>query len=198
MQLDRDYKGFSFLREGPLDMRMNPLDELSAKDIVNTWSEKKLGELFRDVGEDPRWKAAARVIVEERKKRPFTTTTQLAGALVDALKTKIRGRLHPATLVFQALRVFVNKEIEVLEKTLAKVVPFLAPKGVVGVMSFQSFEDRIVKTMFKEAAKPLKEKGAKILPALEILTKKPLVASWKEVRDNPRARSAKLRFAQKH
>ncbi len=198
MQLDNDYKGFSFLKEGPLDMRMNPLNELSAKEVVNEWSEKDLGEIFKEYGEDPRWKAAARIIVDERRKGSIETTTQLADLLSRELRTKIRGRLHPATLVFQALRVFVNKELEVLEKTLAKVITFLAPKGVVGVMSFQSFEDRIVKNIFREAARPLREKGKKLIPVMELLTKKPLVASLSEVRFNPRSRSAKLRFAEKN
>ncbi len=198
MQLDNDYKGFSFLKEGPLDMRMNPLNELSAKEVVNEWSEKNLGEIFKEYGEDPRWKAAARIIVEERKKAPITTTTQLADLLSRELRTKIRGRLHPATLVFQALRVFVNKELEVLEQTLAKVITFLAPKGVVGVISFQSFEDRIVKNIFREAARPLKAQGKKLLPIMELLTKKPLMPSLQEIRFNSRSRSAKLRFAEKN
>ncbi len=198
MQLDNDYKGFSFLKEGPLDMRMNPLNELSAKEVVNEWSEKNLGEIFKEYGEDPRWKAAARIIVEERRKAPITTTTQLADLLSRELRTKIRGRLHPATLVFQALRVFVNKELEVLEQTLAKVITFLAPKGVVGVISFQSFEDRIVKNIFREAARPLKAQGKKLLPIMELLTKKPLIPSLQEIRFNSRSRSAKLRFAEKN
>jgi 16S rRNA (cytosine1402-N4)-methyltransferase len=198
MQLDNDYKGFSFLKEGPLDMRMNPLNELSAEEVVNNWSEKDLGDIFREYGEDPRWKAAARIVVEERRKRPITTTKHLADLLEDSLKSKIRGRLHPATLVFQALRVFVNKELEVLETALAKVISFLAPKGIVGVISFQSFEDRIVKNIFREAARPLKEQGKKLIPVMELLTKKPLVATLKEVRQNSRSRSAKLRFARKN
>jgi 16S rRNA (cytosine1402-N4)-methyltransferase len=198
MQLDNDYKGFSFLKEGPLDMRMNPLNELSAEEVVNKWSEKDLGDIFREYGEDPRWKAAARIVVEERRKGPITTTKHLADLLEDSLRSKIRGRLHPATLVFQGLRVFVNKELEVLEIALAKVISFLAPKGIVGVISFQSFEDRIVKNIFREAARPLREKGKKLIPVMELLTKKPLVATLKEVRQNSRSRSAKLRFARKN
>ena len=198
MQLDNDYKGFSFLKEGPLDMRMNPLNELSAEEVVNKWSEKDLGDIFREYGEDPRWKAAARIVVEERRKRPITTTKHLADLLETSLRSKIRGRLHPATLVFQALRVFVNKELEVLEIALAKVISFLAPKGIVGAISFQSFEDRIVKNIFREAARPLKEQGKKLIPVMELLTKKPLVATLKEVRKNSRSRSAKLRFARKN
>ena len=198
MQLDNDYKGFSFLKEGPLDMRMNPLNELSAKEIVNEWSEKDLGDIFREYGEDPRWKAAARIIVEERRKRPITTTMQLAELLSTELRSKIRGRLHPATLVFQALRIVVNKELEVLEKALAKVISFLAPLGGVGILSFHSLEDRIVKNIFRDAARPLREQGKKLMPLMELLTKKPLVPTLQEIRFNSRSRSAKLRFAQKN
>ena len=198
MQLDNVYKGFSILKEGPLDMRMNPLNELSAKEIVNDWSEKDLGDIFREYGEDPRWKAAARIIVEERRKGPITTTTQLAELLSTQLRSKIRGRLHPATLVFQALRIVVNKELEVLEKVLSKVVAFLAPLGGVGILSFHSLEDRIVKNIFREAARPLRDQGKKLMPLMELLTKKPLVPTLQEIRFNSRSRSAKLRFAQKN
>jgi 16S rRNA (cytosine1402-N4)-methyltransferase len=198
MQLDNDYKGFSFLKKGPLDMRMNPFEKISAKEVVNGASEEELGRIFREYGEDPRWKAAARIICEERKKKPITTTTQLAELLHSTLKTKIRGRLHPATLVFQGLRVFVNKEIEVLEKALAKVARFLAPQGVVGVISFQSFEDRVVKNIFRDAARPVREGKEKLVPLMKLLTKKPIVPTLQEILLNPRARSAKLRFAQKN
>ncbi|MBM3198700.1 MAG: 16S rRNA (cytosine(1402)-N(4))-methyltransferase RsmH [Chlamydiae bacterium] len=198
MQLDTARRGFSFLQEGPLDMRMNPLQELDAKEVVNTWSERELGELFRDYGEDPRWKAAAKIIVQERRKGVITTTKQLADLLATGLRTKIRGKLHPATLVFQALRLFVNKELSVLESALKKMIAHLAPQGIVGVISFHSLEDRIVKHIFREASAKVKERGHTILPILQLLTKKPVVPSWKEVRSNPRARSAKLRFAQRN
>ncbi len=198
MQLDNDYKGFSFLKDGPLDMRMNPDNPLTAKDVIANSSEKELGQIFQDCGEEPRWKASAKAIVEERKKNPITTTKQLADLLVTALRTKLRGRLHPATLVFQALRIFVNKEIEVLEKTLDKAISFLGPKGMIGVISFHSFEDRVVKNVFRESSKQIKE-GYERLPAiLTLLTKKPLVPSLQEIRSNVRSRSAKLRFAQKN
>ncbi len=198
MQLDNDYKGFSFQKDGPLDMRMNPDNPLTAADVIATRSEKELGQIFQDYGEEPRWKASAKAIVDERKKNPITTTKQLADLLTTALRTKLRGRLHPATLVFQALRIFVNKEIEVLEKTLSKVISFLAPTGIVGVISFHSFEDRVVKNVLRDASKQIKE-GYDRLPApLTVLTKKPLVPSLQEIRSNVRARSAKLRFAQKN
>lgn len=198
MQLDNDYKGFSFLKDGPLDMRMNPDNPLSAKDVIAKSSEKELGIIFQEFGEEPRWRSAAKAIVEERKKNPITTTKQLADLLVAALRTKLRGRLHPATLVFQALRIFVNKEIEVLEQTLEKVFSFLSPGGVIGVISFHSFEDRVVKNVFRDASKPIKKGREKLDPLMTLLTKKPLVPSLAEIRSNIRARSAKLRFAQKN
>jgi len=198
MQLDNDYKGFSFLRDGPLDMRMNPENPLTAKEVVAKASEKELGRIFQEYGEDPRWKAAAKTIVDARKKGPIRTTKQLADLLSETLRTKIRGKLHPATLVFQALRIFVNKEMEVLEKTLSKAISFLESDGLIGVISFHSFEDRIVKNILRDAAKPIKDGKEKLLPSLTLLTKKPLAPSLKEIRSNMRARSAKLRFAQKN
>lgn len=197
MQLDQDHKGFSFSKEGPLDMRMNPKGELTAKKIVNGWSEQELGHIFKEYGEDPRWKRAAKAIVEARRKKPIVTTKQLADIITTVCKTKIKGRLHPATLVFQALRICVNKELDVLMEGLSKAIHFLAPQGKVGVLSFHSLEDRIVKNIFRTAATPKREGKEKILPILKLLTKKPLIPSLKEIRMNPRSRSAKLRFAQK-
>ena len=114
MQLDHREKGFSFLKEGPLDMRMDPRADLSAKDIVNSWSEKDLGELFKKYGEEPRWRKAAKAIVEERRKSPIQTTTQLAKTIADALKSPLKGKWHPATLIFQALRICVNGELDAI------------------------------------------------------------------------------------
>ena len=198
MQLDNDYKGFSFLKDGPLDMRMNPDNPVSAKDVIAKTSEKELGLIFQEYGEEPRWRAAAKAIVEERKKKPITTTKELSDIIVAALRTKLRGRLHPATLIFQALRIFVNKEIEVLEQTLSKVFSFLAPQGIIGVISFHSFEDRVVKNVFREVVKPIKEGREKLPSLFTLLTKKPLVPTLQEIRSNVRARSAKLRFVQKN
>src|SRR5690349_15737912 len=102
MQLDQESKGFSFSKEGPLDMRMDQREELTAREIVNEWSEEKLGELFRDYGEEPRWRKAARAISESRRRTPIETTKQLADLLMQVLGRGIRGKIHPATLVFQA------------------------------------------------------------------------------------------------
>ena len=198
MQLDRDYKGFSFSREGPLDMRMDPTSELTAKEIVNRWPEQELANLFRDLGEEPRHKRAAKAIVEARRKKPIVTTTQLAEVIVTALKTPLKGKWHPATLIFQALRMCVNKELEAIADGISKAVFALSQGGRIGVMSFHSLEDRIVKNIFKEgSAKPQKGVKNAPLPILRLLTKKPIAPILSEVRKNPRSRSAKLRFAEK-
>lgn len=194
MQFDQGGKGFSFSHDGPLDMRMNPENPLTAEEIVNSWPEKKLGELFREWGEEPRWRQAAKAICEARRKQRIRTTKILA----EILKGAVRGKpkLHPATLVFQALRIAVNDELGAAEKGLADAIECLNPGGRIGVISFHSLEDRIAKNLFKEASfAPKRQLSAR--PKLRLLTKKPLVASSKEVRANPRARSAKMRFAEK-
>ncbi len=198
MQLDQSEKGFSFLKEGPLDMRMDPTADITAEDIVSTWSEKDLGELFQKYGEEPRWRKAAKAIVDARRKKPIRTTKDLAQLLVDALKTPLKGKWHPATLIFQALRICVNRELDAIAEGVFKALRFLTKGGIIGTISFHSLEDRIVKNIFKEAsAQPNKRDKAAIEPILHLLTKKPLVPTLKEIRLNPRARSAKLRFAEK-
>lgn len=201
MQLDRGEKGFSFSKEGPLDMRMDPTLALTAEEIVNKWSEKDLGELFRECGEAPNWRTAAKAIVEARKKKRIRTTTELAGILTAVLGTGGKKRLHPATLVFQALRICVNQELEKIEEGLKKAIDWLAPGGRIGVISFHSLEDRIVKNVFREASSPpggvSKRERAEARPPLCLLTKKPLTPKELEIRKNPRSRSAKVRFAEK-
>lgn len=195
MQFDKGYKGFSFSKDGPLDMRMDPESKLTAKEIVNKYSEKELGEIFRDLGEDRQWRRAAQVIVEARRKKPLETTKQLADILIAALGFKGKKRLHPATLIFQALRMAVNHELEAIQTGLAKAVSFLSKGGRMGVISFHSLEDRIVKNLFKMAS--FRKKGDASEAVLKTLTKKPLVPALAEIRHNPRARSAKMRFAEK-
>lgn len=198
MQLDQSEKGFSFLKEGPLDMRMDPDSDITAKDIVNSWSEKDLGELFQKYGEEPRWRRAAKAIVEARRKKPIQMTTDLAKVLSDALKSPLKGKWHPATLVFQALRICVNRELDAIAEGVFKALKFLSKGGIIGAISFHSLEDRIVKNIFKEAsARPNKRDTQALQPIAELLTKKPLTPTLKEMRLNPRSRSAKLRFAQK-
>lgn len=198
MQFDKGYKGFSFSKEGPLDMRMDPTSELTAKEVVNSWPETDLCEIFRDYGEEPRWKRAAKAIVDARRKKKFETTTELAQVISDALKTPLKGKWHPATLIFQALRICVNRELEVIAEGISKAIQLLAPGGRIGVISFHSLEDRIVKNLFREAsARPPKNEKNAPLPFLKLLTKKPIAPTLQEIRLNPRARSAKMRFAER-
>ena len=198
MQFDQNEKGFSFSKDGPLDMRMDSSMHLSAKDVVNRWSEEELGKIFREYGEEPRWRRAAKAIVDARKKHPILSTGQLADVLLGAIG-KAKKHLHPATLIFQALRICVNQELESIKTALPKAIKWLASKGRVGVISFHSLEDGIVKSIFKEASKVAgkREKGVITHPLLHLLTKKPLVPTDEEKRVNPRARSAKLRLAEK-
>ncbi len=200
MQLDEEERGFSFLREGPLDMRMDPTTGITAKEIVNKWSEKDLGKLFQEYGEERQWRKAARAIVEARRKKTIETTTELAEILSNAIG-RSKKKLHVATLVFQALRIGVNRELESIEKGVKDAIEILAPGGRIGVLSFHRLEDRIVKKLFKLASKPIERiaqmKETHLYPMLKLLSKKPLIPSLQEARMNRRARSAKLRVAEK-
>ncbi|NGX60649.1 MAG: Ribosomal RNA small subunit methyltransferase H [Chlamydiae bacterium] len=191
IQLDRPEKGFSFSHDGPLDMRMDPSQRLTAAEVVNTFSEKKLSEIFWEYGEESRSRRAAKAIIEARRKQKIKTT----GDLTEALKRTLtwsgrRGKKHhPCTLVFQALRIYVNDELGAVEEGIDKALALLAPRGRMGVLSFHSLEDRIVKQKFRQFA-VIEKRG-------ELLTKKPLVAGCEEQRRNRRSRSAKLRFLSK-
>jgi 16S rRNA (cytosine1402-N4)-methyltransferase len=195
MQLDQGYKGFSFSKEGPLDMRMDPDAKLTAHEIVNYYPEKELGTIFREYGEERHWRKVARTIVESRRKKPIKTTQDLVNVVLSAFGFKGRGKLHPATLIFQALRIAVNKELEAIEKGLKAALSFLSRGGRIGVISFHSLEDRIAKNVFRSVGFPRREKGP--MPLLKLLTKKPLIPKFAETKTNPRARSAKMRFAEK-
>ncbi len=190
MQLDQAEKGFSIYREGPLDMRMDPDQHLDAERVVNTFSEKELGRIFLELGEEKRWRRAAKAIVEARRKKRITTTFELGEALKHALTWSGRKnkKIHPMTLIFQALRIYVNDELGALEAALPQAIELLAPGGRLGVISFHSLEDRIVKNTFRSGAMEKK---------IVILTKKPIIASDEEIRRNPRSRSAKMRFVEK-
>lgn len=202
MQLDQPEKGFSFMREGPLDMRMNPEGQLTAADIINTYSEKELGQIFRDYGEEKQWRAAARAVVTARSLQPIKTTLELAAVLRPVLFFKKKG-INPLTLIFQALRICVNRELEVIEKTIPKAIDLLANEGRLAVISFHSLEDRIVKNCFRFAASDKYDTsgwGGVFLdktPQVKIITKKPIEPSEQEVEANPRSRSAKLRVVEK-
>jgi len=195
MQFDKGYKGFSFSKEGPLDMRMDPSSSLTAEEIVNEWPEAKLGEIFREYGEETRWRAAARGIVQARRSAPIRTTLQLAEVIKASVGPRSKKKLHPATLIFQALRMCVNGELESVRTGITKAIQALTSGGRMGVISFHRLEDRIVKHIFKVAA--LEKKKEQIKPLLRLLTKKPLVPTAAEIRANIRSRSAKMRFAEK-
>lgn len=182
-QLDTPERGFSFRKEAPLDMRMNPHQDLSAADIINHWDETELANLIFTYGEERLSRRIARNIVEQR---PFQTTTELAEAIARCVPKKYRyGRIHPATRTFQALRIAVNAELDVLTTFLSQAPDWLLPGGRLVIISFHSLEDRIVKQAFRGDDR------------LKIVTKKPLVATETEVLENSRARSAKLRVAER-
>ena len=181
--LDNPERGFSFRNTANLDMRMNQQQSLTAGDIINEWDEKELADIFFKYGEERLSRKIARRIVE---KRPFNTTTELAEAIAYSVPPKYRhGRIHPATRVFQALRIAVNDELKVLETLIEKVPNALIPGGRIAIISFHSLEDRPVKH------------GLRNSPLLRILTKKPIIATEEETKENPRSRSAKLRIAEK-
>lgn len=182
MQLDTPGRGFSFIREGPLDMRMDVREPLSAEEIVNRWDRASLERLFREYGEERGARKAAEAIVAARGRRPFRTTLELAEVLSKVLPR--RGRIHPATKIFQALRIAVNRELEVLREAIPLLAKRLAPNGRFLIITFHSLEDRIVKEEFRK----LSATGS-----FSPLFKKPLAVSHREAVQNPRARSAKLR-----
>jgi 16S rRNA (cytosine1402-N4)-methyltransferase len=201
MQVDDPDRGFSFRSDGPLDMRMGPDATQKAEEIVNTETEQELARIIFRYG-DERWaRRIAHFIVEARERRPLQTTRELSKVVEDAVPVSARrGRKHPARKTFQALRVAVNNELEDLREGIIAGVERLAPSGRIVVLSYQSHEDRIVKRTFNSLAGGLDyPPGGPLesLPVLEVLTRRPMRASEKEIEDNPRARSAKLRAAER-
>lgn len=199
-QLTSAKRGFSFLKESPLDMRFDPENPLTAYDVVNSYSEKKLVEIFQNYGEEKFSKRIAGKIIEERKKQPVKTTTQLANIVKSAVPYS-KYKIHPATRVFQGLRLFVNNELDNFETTLKQVIPLLEKDARIVVISFHSLEDRLVKNIFKYYSldkEDYPEQGHVYQRRqLEILTKKPVTASVDEIKRNRSSRSAKLRAAKK-
>lgn len=186
--LDRPERGFAFSQEGPLDMRMDVRQDLSAAQIVNEWDETKLAQILAQYGQEPKARKIARAIVICR---PISTTSQLAKIIAEGAGWRSRSKKHPATKTFQALRIAVNGELDQLEQSLPLWAKLLAPGGRLAVISFHSLEDKIVKDYFAENA------GSNYDQVLKPLTKKPVTASKNEIVLNPRARSAKLRAAVK-
>jgi 16S rRNA (cytosine1402-N4)-methyltransferase len=184
-QLEHSGRGFSFSRDEPLDMRMNPETELTARHVVNRYRVEELETVIREYGEE-RWaRRIAQEVVKQRKETALATTAQLAALIQRVTPAAKRGRIHPATRTFQALRICVNDELGALRRGLDVALDRLRPDATLCVIAFHSLEDRIVKRRFREAA-------VSVEPSYEVLTKRPMTAG-DEVVDNPRARSAKLR-----
>jgi len=182
-QFDTPERGFSFRHPAKLDMRMNQQQSLTAQEIINHWGEVKLADIIYKYGEERLSRRIARRIVQGR---PFQTTTELAGAIASTFPPKQRnGRIHPATRTFQALRIAVNSELASLETFLNQAPRWLKPGGRLGIITFHSLEDRPVKHQLRG------------MECLRVLTKKPIIAQSEELSRNPRARSAKLRLAEK-
>jgi 16S rRNA (cytosine1402-N4)-methyltransferase len=204
MQLDRPERGFSYASDAPLDMRMDPSAEHSARDLVNEASERELTDIFRGYGEERYARQIAKAIVRRRKQQPFERTGDLVETIKAAIPTPARfGDGHPARRVFQALRIAVNDELEALEHALPAALDTLHPGGRIAVISFHSLEDRIVKRFFQREARgctcppefPVCVCGRE--PTLRRLTKKAIRPTVEEVAANPRAGSARLRAAVK-
>ena len=187
LQLESSERGFSFMKDGPLDMRMDPTLGVRALDLINTGGRKELYELFKNLGEEKYSWTLANSIVSARQVMPITTTRQLVAVIEQSARGR-RGEIHPATRVFQALRIAVNDELGAIEEGLDQVVKLVEKNGRIIVISFHSLEDRIVKNKFKSWEK----EGLG-----QILTKKPQMASESELNANPKSRSAKMRIFKK-
>jgi 16S rRNA (cytosine1402-N4)-methyltransferase len=200
-QLDAAERGFSFMRDGPLDMRMGPSSPHRAADIVNTWEEDDLVRIFRDYGEEKAARKLARAIIQRRGDCPFQTTRELA-ACIEAVSPK-GGRIHPATRVFQAVRMAANDELGALERALEIAPKLLRPGGRLLVISFHSLEDRIVKRWMQRTTAAWLDRREWPEPRpnpehwFRAVTRKPIIAAATETSRNPRSRSAKLRVAER-
>ena len=200
-QIDESSRGFSFQSDALIDMRMNRRQELDGWKVVNQYDQSRLAEIFLKYSEERNSKRIARRIIEMRSRHSIDTTTDLSDAIESAVGKKFLKK--SLARIFQAIRIEVNKELDNLKKVLEDAIKFLVPGGRLVVISYHSLEDRIVKDFFREKSRtfiPSKHKLVKdepIMPALKILTKKPLLASDDEITRNPRARSAKMRVAER-
>jgi len=192
-QLDNPERGFSFNQEGPLDMRMDLRNRITAHKIINKYSERSLAQIFREYGEISQANRLAREIISRRKKEKIETTTQLLRIVEEICHWRPqKGKIHPAAKVFQAIRIEVNQELESLSGFLERISKKTSRKTRIAAISFHSLEDRIIKHTFAALAAPVNSH-----PYLQILTKKPIVPSEEEIAMNFRARSAKLRVAER-
>lgn len=201
-QLDTPLRGFSFQTEGPLDMRMNPQNPINARDLVNTASAEQLERIFREFGEEPNARRIALRITRDRAVRPLNSTLELAQC-VESVVPRRGKKTHPATRIFQALRIAVNRELEVLERGLSGFTNRLVPGGRFAVITFHSLEDRLVKQFFNQRSLPTLDRPEWSAPranpdyVFRKVTGKPIIASEVEQRANPRSRSAKLRIVER-
>ncbi|MFI3300147.1 MAG: 16S rRNA (cytosine(1402)-N(4))-methyltransferase RsmH [Candidatus Gastranaerophilales bacterium] len=198
-QFYKGERGFSFSKDAILDMRFNQDSDFSAYDVVNTYSENDLVRIFSEYGEERFSKRIAHAIVEQRKLNKIETTCQLADLIVGCTP-KVKSTIHPATRVFQAIRIEVNQELQNVKNTLNEVLNLLDFNAIISVISFHSLEDRVVKQLFKYHTQKCRcEKNQMICkcepPILELVNKKPIMASEEEIKENPPSRSAKLRVA---
>ena len=196
-QLTKAERGFSFSKDAPLDMRFNMQADFSAYDVVNSYKEDELVKIFSEYGEERFSKRIAKKIVEERNKKKIETTKELADLIIEATP-KIKSNIHPATRVFQAIRIEVNNELKNVNFVLHDILDLLDVGGIISVISFHSLEDRIVKKILKFESQKCRcnEMICKCAPPrIELVNKKPIMASDEEIKDNPPSRSAKLRIA---
>jgi len=203
-QLDTPERGFSYHHDAPLDMRMDQQADLSAYDVINSWSFEELVKIFFKYGEEKFSKQIARKIEAAREIKPISTTGELVELIKEGIPAPARRKGgHPAKRIFQAIRIAVNDELGVFEDSLNQAIDLLNPGGRISVITFHSLEDRICKVIFKKASEtPDLPKGLPIIPEefkpeLKLITRKPLVPSEEELEHNNRARSAKLRVAEK-
>lgn len=198
-QFNKGERGFSFSKEAPLDMRFNQDTDFSAYDVVNTYSENELVRIFSEYGEERFSKRIAKKIVEERRLKKLETTTQLADLIINCTP-HVKSSIHPATRVFQAIRIEVNQELTNVKNTLNDVLDLMDFGAIISVISFHSLEDRLVKQFFKYHSQRCHCDKSQMIchcppPKLQLINKKPIVASEEEIRINPPSRSAKLRVA---
>lgn len=202
LQLETAERGFSFNKDAKLDMRMNQQQELNASEIINNYPLKKLEQIFFEYGEERHWKILAKNIFLKRRQQKIQTTLQLSNLISDTIPRKPNQKIHPATKVFQAIRIEVNKELQSLKKMLPIALELLKPTGRLLIISFHSLEDRIVKQQFNYWANPPTTTpyplaAKKIDPLVKLLSKKPITPHEDEIKFNHRSRSAKLRIIEK-
>lgn len=189
-ELEKSGRGFSFQKNEPLDMRFDIKQELTAVHILNSYSVEELYNIFKDFGEYPHARRLSKSVYQQRKLKKFKNTQDLVDIVLEVHPHKYYNKIHPATKIFQALRIAVNDELENLKKVLPQAVEILQPRGRLVVISFHALEDRIVKHYFRELSRIEK-------PIIKLLTKKPISPSDEEVKENPRSRSAKMRVIEK-